>query len=157
MNAAADHEAVALAAATPRTKLDHALALAARGFHIFPVRAKGDVYKSKSGKTKLSDGKVPAVDDWPNKSTRYEAQIRRWWKSHPNRNIGIDTGKPLPDGRFPFAVDVDVKGEKQGEASLRKLIAEVGAGPMSTWEQATPSGGMHLLFSTERPMKQGVD
>lgn len=132
----------------PQTMLDAALWAAQRGIRVFPIH---------------TDSKQPVICDWPNKATRDEAQIRRWWKSQPDRNIGWVMGDSLPSGRFLVALDVDAKpGGADGEASLEKILAELGlAGMPATLTQTTPSGyrgpnkpseGGHLILSSARPL-----
>ena len=74
------------------TPLDQALALAARGFHVFPLQA---------------NSKLPAIKDYPTRATRDAAQIRKWW-SGQHRNIGISTSR-FGDDEALIVVDVDTK------------------------------------------------
>ena len=65
------------------TLLDHALALAAAGFFVFPLEA---------------GTKVPAIDAYPKRATRDQEQIRRWWTcpvmgTLRPYNIGISTDR----------------------------------------------------------------
>lgn len=119
--------------------LAQALALAARGFHIFPIKINGS---------------TPLIEDFPNLATRDEAIIRDWWQNR-SYNIGISTTR-FGDNQALVVIDVDTKNEKQGNHSLLKLELEGYDLPV-TLEQSTPSGGRHLIYVTDRPCKQGVD
>lgn len=119
-------------------RIDQALALAAKGFHLFPV---------------IQDGKTPAIDDWPNKATRDATQLGRWFTG--DYNIGVATGK-FGDDQALLVIDVDNKGGKNGDAELFALDMD-GFDFPPTLEQSTPSGGRHLIYWTDTPCKQGVD
>ena len=109
-------------------KLEAALAYAARGWHVFPLRP---------------NGKVPAgalVRHGQDDATTDEQVIRGWWAAEPDANIGIHCA---PSGIY--VVDVDVKGGMPGAATWTALVAEHGAVPSLT--ARTPSGGMHVYFS----------
>jgi hypothetical protein len=60
-----------------------ALALARRGWAVFPLRPR----------TKEPYGGTHGVLD----ATADEETIRRWWDEHPDANIGVATGAPGPD------------------------------------------------------------
>lgn len=119
--------------------LNEALDLAARGFHIFPV---------------VADAKLPAIDNWPERATRDTAQIE-WWFSQRNYNIGIATSH-FGDHKALIVVDVDVTKGKDGNAAIFELEMQGYELPV-TFEQATPSGGRHLIYLTEQACKQGVN
>ena len=120
-------------------RLESALFLARKGFYVFPC---------------VENSKKPAVSDWPNKATRDETQIQRWWADR-DYNIGIATAK-YKDDLALVVVDIDTKGEKRGDETFLALELE-GAEFPSTFEQSTPSGGRHLVYVCEKPLKQGVD
>lgn len=114
------------------TKLEHALALAAMGFHVFPC---------------IPMDKRPLVEGWQDKATRNPEGIRALWAKEPNANIGIYTGKFGDNGQALLVVDVDVKNGKDGRKSLADLRAS-GHVPNKTRTQRTPSGGFHLIYWT---------
>lgn len=61
-----------------RTKMiDHALAYAARGWAIFPLRPHD---------------KTPLIKQWQDRATTDEATIRSWWDKWPAANIGLHCG-----------------------------------------------------------------
>lgn len=119
--------------------VDQALALAAQGFHVFPITA---------------NGKLPVIKDYPNRATRDPEQIRKWFTG-VDRNIGISTTR-FGDNQALCVIDVDNKKGKDGDAQLLALEMEGYELPAS-FEQSTPSGGRHIVYTTAAPLKQGVD
>lgn len=122
-----------------------ALKLASQGFHVFPIEP---------------GSKLPAIKAWPDKATRDPEQIRKWWTCPVmeipiDRNIGITTGK-FGDDKALVVVDVDVKAGKQGNRTLLEHEIEGRLLPKS-WEAITASGGQHLIYIADKPVKQGVD
>lgn len=127
------------------TFLDQALALAARGFFVFPV---------------VADGKIPAIKGWQNRATRDPAQIRAWWTERDpvlggervrDLNVGIRTGR-FGDAGWLVVCDVDVKAGARGRESLWDLDMLHGTpGWLETYAVDTPSGGEHYYFLTEEP------
>ena len=95
------------------------------GFRVIPLRP---------GK------KTPLIDDWPNKATWDEAQIREWWRKWPNANIGILTGR-YRDGYF-IVLDFD---PRNGGDWWDELEADI---LPDTWVVHTPSGGRHFYYRT---------
>ncbi|MBM3788336.1 MAG: hypothetical protein FJW30_28705, partial [Acidobacteria bacterium] len=77
------------------TMLDHALAYAARGWRVHPLRARD---------------KTPASKHGCKDATTDETQIRAWWAKLPNANIGLATGYEF------FAIDIDPAGMAWYEA-----------------------------------------
>lgn len=127
------------------TLLKHAMDLAEKGFHVFPL---------------VQQQKIPLIQDFPNLASNDPKQIRKWWFEptlgfNQPHNIGLSTT------RFMFTeslvvVDVDNKGKKDGSGSLLKLEMEGFELPL-TYTQKTPTGGFHLVYKTKEPVKQGVD
>ena len=131
------------------TLLDHALALAAAGFFVFPLEA---------------GTKVPAIDAYPKRATRDPEQIRRWWTcpvmgTLRPYNIGISTDRwQAPDGTIhcPVVLDVDAKDGKPGHETL--LAHELaGRGSPRTWTGGTPTSGQHLFYLAPHPVTQGAE
>jgi len=83
-------------------------------------------------------GKRPILEDWPERATTDEGQIREWF-GQGGRNVGIVCGAR---SRI-FVLDVDLK--NAGQESLDVLVNKNGALP-ETWEQITGGGGRHYLF-----------
>lgn len=115
-----------LAAAQQHPVLASALYYASLGWCVLPV---------------YMDTKKPRITGWQNRATTDPAQITHWFTDWPTAGIGIATGKM---SGF-FVIDVDQGEGKDGEASLRKMEAELGALPHAL-QQRTPSGGRHILF-----------
>lgn len=123
--------------------LQQALSLAERGFYVFPLQV---------------NGKLPAIDDFPNRATRDPEQIKKWWldpvlELEQPYNIGISTTK-YNGSQALVVVDVDNKGQKKGDDELLKLELE-GYEFIETATQVTPTGGLHLVYRAKEPVKQG--
>ncbi len=73
-------------------QVNEALGLAAQGFYVFPCEV---------------GGKLPVIKDWPNRATRDQDQIQRWFEKH-DYNIGISTSR-FGDDQALVVVDVDNK------------------------------------------------
>ncbi|MEZ2417669.1 bifunctional DNA primase/polymerase [Luteibacter sp. RCC_6_2] len=128
------------------TDISDVLALARQGFHMFP----------------LSPGaKTPAIRAWQRLASRDPAKIKRWAAQHAGCNWGIFTGKYGDDAAL-IVVDVDIKPErfgkraKHGNHSVLALELD-GFDFPNTLECVTPSGGRHLVYRVDRPVRQGVD
>jgi Bifunctional DNA primase/polymerase, N-terminal/Primase C terminal 1 (PriCT-1) len=101
-----------------------ALALAARGLHVFPC---------------LPRAKLPATPRGCLDASKDPHMIRHWWGLEPHYNLAIATGATSGI----FVIDVD---GVDAELELRRLEAEYSALP-STVEVITPRG-RHLYFRT---------
>ena len=99
-----------------------ALALAARGFHIFPCRPRD---------------KRPATANGLKDATTDPDIIQAWWQQQPDNNIAIATGA----ASGIFVVDVD---GLDAEAALRRLEAEHGALPATV--EVITARGRHIYF-----------
>lgn len=121
-------------------KLETALRLAEIGFHVFPLE-----HMTKDR---------PIITDFPNRATRDANQIRKWWGSVVY-NIAISTSK-FGDDKALLVVDVDNKGDKRGDEEIFRLECEDKRFP-ETYEQATPTGGRHIVYVVDEPVKQGVN
>ncbi len=130
------------------TKLSCALALAKKGFYVFPI-------KPYVGDGRQSDGKEPAIRDFPHKATRDPEQITTWWNRNLLCNVGISTSH-FGDDIALLVVDVDVKKGKDGNKTILQLEIEGYEFP-TTLEHVTASGGRHLVYRVPAPVKQGVD
>ena len=103
------------------TKLDAALALAAEGFKVFPIKPGAK--------------KPPLLNGWPQKATSDPEEVRSFWLAVPEANVGIHCEGLL-------VVDVDPK--KGGNESLELL--KLTEGIPATRTAHTPSGGSHLFY-----------
>lgn len=127
------------------SKLDSALGLAKLGFHIFPL---------------MPDSKLPAIKDYPNKASRDLQTIEDWWidpimETENDYNIGISTSK-FNDQEALVVIDVDMKPGKEGDKSLEELDM-LGKEIPATLTQLTPTGGRHIIYRHNVPLKQGVN
>jgi hypothetical protein len=110
---------------TSATPLDAALAWAARGVRVLPVRP-GE--------------KAPLTSNGFHDATTDLVVLRRWWSRWPAANVAIATGAPGVD-----VLDLDVRGAQSGWAALRRL-REAGVVSAGAPVVRTPSGGVHLHF-----------
>lgn len=102
----------------PPGMVDHALAWAARGFPVFPLR---------------EGGKKPIIEGWQEKATTDPETIRKVWTGR-DYNIGVLT-------RDIILVDIDDKDGKTGSLDWELL-----GYPDDTLAVQTPSGGRHLYY-----------
>jgi hypothetical protein len=126
----------------PSDQLRAALAHAARGWRVFPLRA-GD--------------KRPAIRDWESRATTDPVRIRRAWSGRgANLNVGIACG---PSGLVVIDLDMadhgsvrPVEWERPGIRDGVDVLAALAADhdeplPWETASVQTPSGGEHLYFT----------
>lgn len=121
-------------------RLESALRLAANGFFVFPL---------------YPGGKTPAHKGWQDEATRDHIQIRAWFE-HNDFNVGVFTGKYGDGSKALLVVDIDNKGAKRGDDELIRLELE-GLDLPATRETTTPTGGRHLYFEVDEPVKQGAN
>lgn len=106
--------------------LRYALAFAARGWPVFPLRPAS---------------KSPATAQGFKDATTDPETVRRWFLQDPARGIGLQ-----PAGAGLLVLDIDVKRGAVGAEELARLEAEHAPLP-ATLRAATPSGGWHLFFT----------
>lgn len=117
-----------------------ALDLAARGWHVFPLRPRA---------------KVPAVRGWEQRATTDPDRIRRCWAAGPF-NIGVATGPaglvvvdldtPKPDDQPP--ADWARPGICDGFDVLAALAEQAGTRiDLGTFTARTRRGGVHLYYT----------
>lgn len=125
---------------TNNDNLQVALDLARRRIPVFPFRL---VPNPKPGK---DPRKTPCIEDWQNRASTNEAQIRRWFGKWPDAMPGI----PMGPRTGLLTLDIDQKNGKDGFAGLRAI----GFNPeiLSDIMSATPSGGRHAVFRWEEGM-----
>lgn len=107
-----------------KTLLDDALALAAQGFLVFPVRP---------------DSRAPYIKGWHEKATSDPATIKEWWRRFNRAAIGTTPGPGV------IVLDADAKGPRHahdGLGALADLEAKHGAIP-ATVSSTTGGGGRH--------------
>ncbi len=109
------------------SRLDAALAYAARGWAVLPLRGKLPRISKAAGGRGVHD------------ATTEPDQIKAWWTKWPDANIGVACGEI---SGF-WCLDIDPR--HGGDDSLDDLQETHGALP-DTIEQETGGGGRHLLF-----------
>jgi hypothetical protein len=115
----------------PDTPLQHALALAACGLRVLPIRP---------------GQKYPPMNSWQHAATCDPKIITNWFKGlYEGFGVGIAMGRQ-PDGRNLFALDIDRHdGAIDGWETFADLVGENAELP-DTAQSLTGSGGMHLIF-----------
>lgn len=126
--------------------VEHALALVARGFAVFPVHGIVDGACS-CGETCDSPGKHPIPRDGLYSATRDEEEVRAWWDAFPAANVGTRTGDGV------LVVDVDPR--NGGDESYARLVAEHPE-IERTLVAATGGGGLHLFFRVEGTRRKAM-
>jgi hypothetical protein len=122
----------------PKTRVDHALDLARRGFRVFRVKR---------------NGKSPMHEGWQGAATRDESIIREWFDVPHPPNIGIFTDNLL-------VVDVDKKkGGLESFKALSEQQAMLSEPFPKTLHTMTWSGGAHIFYRLPEGMTvaNGVD
>ena len=114
--------------------------LAERGFHVFRLKP---------------NAKTPYRKGWQEEATCDTAKAVALWEENPDCNIGIYTGKFKSDKAL-VVIDVDNKGNKKGDDSLCALKFD-GHDIPETVEQSTTTGGSHIVYETDQPLKQGAN
>lgn len=120
--------------------LDAALWYARHGLAVFPL-AEGT--------------KIPCIQGGFTQATTDEEQIRLFWSTRPNCNIGIATGG-MSNGLVVVDVDLDNDKGEDGYIALRAWEAEHGELPEGACA-TTPRGGMHLYFTSDEPFGCSVN
>jgi energy-coupling factor transporter ATP-binding protein EcfA2 len=116
-----------------------AIRYARRGFRVLPLRERD---------------KRPLIEDWPNRATWDEAQVREWWAKWPNANIGIATGR-YRDGYF-CVLDFDPRNGGDWYNDVGEDVLP------PTWVVHTGGGGRHFYYKTPEllrgaKLEAGVD
>jgi hypothetical protein len=116
----------------------------AKKYPVFPCRRKDET--DSEGRTLKA--KSPLTRNGFKDATQDEAQIRRFWASHPDALVGVPTGS-----RTGLAV-IDFDTSKAG-AAAQDWLTENQAALVSTKVHQTGggSGGRHYLFSTPSGVK----
>jgi hypothetical protein len=121
--------AAALRGVSPSLRGAAAAWLAESGLRVFPIKA---------------GAKAPPIDGWRDAATADPTQLAEWFHVDSPPNIGVAAGRGL------LCVDLDMKADVDGLASLRALAPD---DPFAEWENTltieTPSGGRHLYYKTD--------
>ena len=100
----------------------------------------------------IIDGKkIPLIKGWQENASNDPAIISQWQQQFGDRLTlwGIPTGSV----NNLFAIDIDVKGDVDGNKSLQDL----GIAPEHTAWQRTSTGGLHLIYQYTQEMGNTVD
>jgi len=121
-----------------------ALKLAEFGFFVFPINP---------------NSKTPAVP-FKDAATRDPDKIKMFWVDpvmgwEQPFNIGISTSHFIGNKAL-VVIDVDNNKGKKGSEELLKLEIS-GKNFPATFAQKTPTGGEHLVYLCDKPLKQGVN
>ena len=110
------------AAVGPTTVLEHALAMAARGFRVFPL---------------LSGDKVPLkAMRWKVEASADPAKIRSWFAAQPDANYAVAAGDGL------MVIDLDPRSGADSAVSALPFAL-----PTETLTVRTPGGGTHVYLA----------
>src|SRR3990167_4403525 len=110
--------------------LNQALDCLNRGWSVFPL---------------VPNSKIPLTGHGFKDASKSADKVIRWWMNNPTANIGIATGQ----ASGIVVVDVDVKKKAQGKKSISWIKGLV----PKTLTVTTPSGGWHLYYQHEKPLK----
>ncbi|MGW1322019.1 bifunctional DNA primase/polymerase [Streptomyces antibioticus] len=134
--------------------LNAALAAAARGWHVFPLRPGGKPPALHGEKTCTRTGECAnGHRKWEQRATTDPDRIRAAWSRAPF-NVGIATG---PSGLL--VVDLDKPKDKgssdapDGAATFKALCERTGHAVPDTYRVRTASGGEHLYFTAPNHLR----
>jgi hypothetical protein len=99
------------------------------------------------------NSKLAAIKDYPNRATNNRKVIEKW--KEDGFGLGISTSKYAEDKHL-VVIDVDNKNGKNGDAEILRLELE-GRDIPETYTQVTPTGGRHLVYWSDYPVKQGTN
>ena len=117
----------------PRTKLDHALELAAQNRRVIPLHP---------------NGKRPIPDEWQKLATTDTLQIEKWWRQWPEANVGHVLKAD--------EVVIDNDPRNGGNETLEQLEWD-GYDLPETREHRTASGGTHKIYKSPPGVKLKKD
>lgn len=133
---------------SPECTFESALLMARGGFSVFPAWGVVDgVCFCWRGSECPSPGKHPCIRGWQQIATTYEPSLKRLWKKFPTANIGIATGKRLPNGEFLTVIDCDHR--SFGHGSLSHLERNELC-PLPLTREHSAGGGPHKFYSHPR-------
>ena len=120
-------------------QMEAARAYARRGWRVLPVHTGKDGTCTCGRAGCDSPAKHPRTAHGAKDATTDETQIRAWWTTRPNGNIGIATGTESG------IVVVDLDPRNGGDKSLADFEAKHGSLPL-TPKVRTGGGGAHFYF-----------
>ena len=142
-----------------------ALAAAARGWHVFPLRADTKFPACPDHKEADCDRTDPRCRNghtgWEPRATTDPDRIRRGWAAEPF-NTGIACGPSglvvidldMPKPGKPIPEDWQLPGISDGKDVFAQICEWAGMDWPWTYTVATPSGGWHLYFTA--PENSGI-
>ena len=140
------------------TMLQHALALAKKGWRVFPLHSQTDGVCTCGNRECGSPAKHPRVEGGLKAATTDPNIITEWWTTWPAANIGVATGA----ASGIVVVDVDLKHD--GPTIWSELQDQYS--PINTLTTLTGGGGNHWIFqaptdpilrNTAGKLGQGID
>lgn len=121
------------------TPLELALSYNARGWPVFPARAKEE-YDEHTGE--VLSPKTPYTSNGLRGATKSERIIREWWRRTPDAMVAVPTGAAID----AWVLDLDRKpGVGDGHDWLADMEAKHGPLP-ETARATTMGGGTHIFF-----------
>ncbi|MCP3754943.1 bifunctional DNA primase/polymerase [Streptomyces sp. TBY4] len=136
--------------------LNAALATAARGWPVFPLRPGSKIPAlHKEDRCPRTGGCIDGHLKWEQRATTDQAAIVRCW-THKPYNIGLATG---PAGLIVIDLDTPKTNSSQdapgGAETFRALCERAGQAVPTTHRTRTPSGGAHLYFTAPTGIRLG--
>lgn len=120
--------------------LDAALIYANLGWKVFPIHGtRNGVCLCKDGAACTYPGKHPIAKHGYRSATDDVTKIRRWWRDHPDANIGLATGKASK------IVILDIDPRNGGDGAM-EAIAKATPDYVRGAIVATGGGGWHIYF-----------
>lgn len=137
------------ATARPATRamLDHALAYAARGWHVFPCKPRG---------------KTPITAHGVKDATDNLDQVRAWWTATPDANIGLATG----GASSVIVIDIDGRDAEERYGLMLHTHGAPGTATCPDGASVRTGNGWHLYLAPPRgltirnsasKLAQGID
>lgn len=117
------------------TAVKKALALAERGFSVFPTLHEPIEFRGRTYGVKAPDFRL--VPNGFYDSTRDPNIIEDWWRDNPDALVGVSAG-----ASGLVVLDIDTKGGNDGFKSLEMAWEEV----PDTLQYDTPNKGKHLIY-----------
>ncbi len=125
------------------TLLEGALAYANRHLKVLPLHGIDSAGDCTCGRVDCSSpGKHPRIKNGVKGASCEPEQVRTWWSSWPDSNIGLAVGSKAYKGAGLMVLDIDMP---DGPESLATL-ADEGMTVPKTLVQRTGGGGLHYLF-----------
>lgn len=124
----------------PDSLAEHAQYYAGHGLAVFPLWPRT---------------KAPMTPHGFTDATTDATQVRKWWESTPDANIGIACGA-ASGGLLAIDLDVDEERDEDGLRTLHQWESERGE-LAETATAITGRGGVHLLYRTETPPRCSTD